>query len=363
MDYNRLEKFFSIIIVLVLSYLFFWPVKINPVAWTPPLNPGLKGDFLPNSKLKGMELFFIAHEVGPEDVAIDSQGRFYSGLNDGRIIRFQKNGSGPETFVNTGGRPLGLDFDQQDNLLVADCFLGLLRITPDGQIEILSTESDGVPYGMLDDVEVGNDGIIYYSDATSKFSYTDMTLDILEHTANGRLLSYNPINQKSQVLLSGLYFANGVAVSPDQSFVLVNETGRYQIQRYWLKGKKKGTAEIFLQNLPGYPDGISSNDQGIFWLSFYRFRENYIDKYLLPDPKNRELIARLPAIFFPTPKTHGIAIGLDKNANVIYNFQDEEGNFFPITSIQQSGDTLYFGNFHGSVIARKKLDELNKKWD
>lgn len=38
------------------------------------------------------------------------------------------------------------------------------------------------------------------------------------------------------MLLKDLYFANGVALSKDESFVLVAETFQYRISRYWLKG-------------------------------------------------------------------------------------------------------------------------------
>src|SRR5688572_31973706 len=54
---------------------------------------------------------------------------------------------------------------------------------------------------------------------------------LLEHQPNGRLMAMDPKTLKPRTLLRGIYFANGVAVSPDQSFVLVAETGRYRIRR------------------------------------------------------------------------------------------------------------------------------------
>ena len=36
-----------------------------------------------------------------------------------------------------------------------------------------------------------------------------------------------------------MYFANGVAVSPDQTYLLVNETGAYKITKIWIAGEKK----------------------------------------------------------------------------------------------------------------------------
>ena len=91
--------------------------------------------------------------------------------------------------------------------------------------------------------------------------------DLMEHRPNGRLLAYDPSSKTTQLVLDKLYFANGVAVSPDQSFVLVVDTCKYRIQRYWLTGPQKGKSDIFIDNLPGFPDGISSNGKDTFWLA------------------------------------------------------------------------------------------------
>lgn len=66
-----------------------------------------------------------------------------------------------------------------------------------------------------------------------------------------RLFHYDAAKNKSKVLLDGLWFANGVALSPKEDFVLVSETARSQIRRYYLKGEKKGTDDIFVDGLPG----------------------------------------------------------------------------------------------------------------
>jgi hypothetical protein len=61
------------------------------------------------------------------------------------------------------------------------------------------------------------------------------------------------------VLLKDLYFANGVALSANEDFVLVNETYRYRISRYWLKGEQAGTQDVFIDNLPGLPDNLQAD--------------------------------------------------------------------------------------------------------
>src|SRR5258708_39535742 len=136
-----------------------------------------------------------------------------------------------------------------------------------GKSTWISTEADGVPFRGTNDLDVGADGTIYFTDASYKFRLPDLKADILEHQPNGRFLAYDPRTKQTRALLHDLYFANGVAVSPDQSFVLVVDTGAYRVRRYWLTGAKAGQSDIFIDNLPGFPDGISSNVRDIFWLS------------------------------------------------------------------------------------------------
>ncbi|HEX3084846.1 MAG TPA: hypothetical protein VHP99_10015, partial [Pyrinomonadaceae bacterium] len=107
------------IVILVVGYLLLWPVPINPVAWTPPAAPELTGTYAQNSELSKIERLRIDGDK-PEDVAFDSQDRIYCGDDRGRIYRFQPDGTKPELFADTKGRPLGLIFDTAGNLIVAD---------------------------------------------------------------------------------------------------------------------------------------------------------------------------------------------------------------------------------------------------
>src|SRR2546426_5358489 len=102
-------RILALLVVALIAYLLLWPVPINPVAWTPPTAPELTGVYAQNSELARIERLHI-DGFAPEDIAIDSQDRLYSGAVDGRIFRFQADGTRPEVFVNTQGRPLGLIF-------------------------------------------------------------------------------------------------------------------------------------------------------------------------------------------------------------------------------------------------------------
>ena len=102
---------------------------------------------------------------------------------------------------------------------------GLLRVTRQSkQVEVLSTEIGGLKYKLTNGVVVAEDGIVYFTDSSYKYSVEKLAFDILEGNGNGRLLSYNPSTQQTTLLLSKLHFPNGVAVTPDQQSVVYCET-------------------------------------------------------------------------------------------------------------------------------------------
>ena len=100
-------------------------------------------------------------------------------------------------------------------------------MTADGVVELLTDEAEGQKFKTTDAVDVAHNGIIYFSDASHKYSESQANWDILEGKPNGRLLSYDPATKTTKVLVHNLYFANGVVVSPDQNYVIFCETPMY----------------------------------------------------------------------------------------------------------------------------------------
>jgi sugar lactone lactonase YvrE len=344
-----------LVLGLVILYLLVWPVPISPVAWNPPPAPALTGVYQQNSLLSPVERISLGEGFAPEDVAIDAENRVYAGMDDGRIVRVQADGARHEVFADTRGRPLGMIFDANGNLIVADSIKGLLSIARDGTVGVLSTASDGVPFKCTNDLDVGPDGTIYFTDASNKFPLTNYKADLLEHRGNGRLLAYDPRTKATRTLLKDLSFANGVAVSPDGSFVLAVETGAYRIHRVWLSGPKADQSEIFIDNLPGFPDGISSNRRDKFWLALVTPRDKTLDR-LLPHPYLRKVVMRLPTFLQPAPKRYSFVLGLDGNGKVVDNLQDGSPQCYAqIANAVEHNGSLYFGSIGESTVGRYRL--------
>jgi sugar lactone lactonase YvrE len=355
---SLLKRFLLVVVLIIaagLLYLLMWPVPIMPAAWTPPDAPILAGPYQQNSRLTTTQRLSLGTGFGPEDVALDAQGRIYGGFEDGRIIQLQADGSQPRVFADTHGRPLGLSFDQKGNLIVADALKGLLSVNPGGEVATLSTGADGVPFACTNDLDVAADGTIYFTDASSKYPLTKFTLDLLEHQPNGRLLAFDPKTKSTRTMLKDLYFANGVAVSPDQSFLLVVDTGMYRVRRVWLNGPKQGQSETFIDNLPGFPDGISSNGKDKFWLALVTPRDSVFDR-LLPNPFLRKVVSRLPAFLQPAPKRYSFVLALDLNGRVVDNLQDGSPTCYAeIANAVEHNGTLYFGSIGESTLGRFPL--------
>ncbi len=258
-----MKKLSGIIVLLLAGAALYLALKtspIDPLAWDAPAAPQMTGVLEPNDTLMKAELLGQGQLHGPEDTAVDSQGRVYAGLADGRVVRLDASGK-VETFVDTGGRPLGMDFDAAGNLILADAWKGLLRIDPQGKVETLATEADGV-LRLHRRPRHRQRRPHLFQRRFQQVPPADYILDLLEARPHGRLLRYDPSTGKTEVLLKDLYFANGVALSANEDFVLVNETYRYRITRYWLKGEKAGQHEVFIDNLPGLPDNLQGDRKG-----------------------------------------------------------------------------------------------------
>lgn len=346
------------LLVLLVAYLLAWPTPIEPQAWTPPTAPALTGIYAPNEALKGVQRFGVGVGVGPEGIAVDAAGRVYAGYSDGRIVTFSANVSSyQELAVSEGGHPLGVTFSPKGGLIVADAHKGLIEVDNTAQPKSLVTVAGGAPVRFADDADNTRlDKKIYFTDV-SVYPYAEMMNEILEHKGTGRLIEYDTETGESRVLLGGLHFANGVAVGPDDAYVLVNETGAYRITRYWLKGEKAGTHDIFIDNLPGMPDNLSYSEKGRFWVALYAPRNALLDR-LLPGPAwIKKVVARLPHSLQVRPVLKSWVLGLDLDGKVIANLQyDGDDAYAPITSVEEWGPWLYFGSLSADSLARLPLN-------
>lgn len=352
----RFRHVVLLMLVVIAAFLLLMPTKVQPVAWNPPPAPSLtSGVYADNQRLKDVEPAGAGHLEGPEALLLEDSA-LITGLHDGRLIRTSLDGKFTQVLADTGGRPLGLARHPNGLLVIADGVKGLLSLDAQGRLIPLVTEAKGVPLGFTDDVAIDKSGhYAYFSDASNRFGYGSDGDAIIEHGGDGRLLRYDFQTGKTAVLLDKLEFANGVALGPDESFVLVNETGAYRISRYWLSGPKAGTHDVFIDNLPGMPDNLSFNGENRFWVALYAPRNALLDA-TAPHPFVRKMIARAMSVLPKPVEKRGFALGLDVQGQVIANLQDgSRDNYSPITTVREYGEWLYFGSLKADHMVRLPL--------
>lgn len=352
----------GMILLALGAYLSLWPVPIEPVSWNAPNAPGYTGPHTVNKLLANLKMISLGTEEGPEHIVLARDGKLYTTVASGNILRMNPDGSGQEVFANTGGRVLGFDFDAAGNMVAADAIKGLLSISPDRKITVLTDKVGTEPIRYADAVIVAANGKMYVSDASARFApakwggtFEASVLDILEQSATGRILEYDPATQATRVVAKGLSFANGVALSQDEQTLFVNETGKYRVWKISVKASNLDVAQsnpqatVLFDNLPGYPDNLMRGLDGKIWLGFAKPRNPTIDK-LATQPFLRKLTLRLPRAMWPIPKAYGHVMAFTEDGKVVADLQDPSGSYPETTAVTETHDRLYVQSLHAKGL-------------
>ena len=322
---------------------------VDPVAWTAPTPP--REIPSPAPEFGELARWSVPGTSGPEDVAVDHEGRLVTGTVDGAVWRYVGPGR-VSRIADTGGRPLGIEVLDDGRYLVCDGERGVLRVDDQGRVETLTDTAGGRPLVACNNSAVASDGVVYFTDSSAKFTIPEYRFDLLEHRGTGRLIRFDPATGDTDVLADGLQFANGVGLSSDESFLIVAETGGYSIRRVDLTGPTAGRVSLWADNLPGIPDNIASQTtDGVFWVALYSPRMRLLD-LMAPYPALRILAANLPERLQPDPEQRGWVLGFDGAGNIVRNARGPEGSYAPVTGVREANGWLYLGSLSADSVAR-----------
>lgn len=327
-----------------------------------------------SNMLKKSEVMFLNQVQGPESVAFDPLGRGpYAGVADGRVVFW--NGDSWTDFAYTSpnrsaelckwnanpmsylknehicGRPLGIRFHKKTgDLYIADAYFGLLRVGPDGGLAtVLTTEAEGVPLKFTNDLDVDDEGNVYFTDSSTNYQRRNFIQLVLSAENTGRVLKYDPVTKQTTVLERDLQFPNGLTLSKDGSFFIFCEGAIGRLRRYWLKGDKAGTSEIFAI-LPGFPDNIRTNKDGDFWVALH-CRRNLYAHVISMYPGLRKFILKLPISakyqfrLHIGGKPHAIILKYSPEGKVIQVLEDSDGEVIrSVSEVEEKDGKLWIGS-------------------
>lgn len=198
---------------------------------------------------------------------------------------------------------------------------------------------------------------------------------------SGRLVHLARDSGKLTVLLDNLWFANGVALSPNEDFIIVSDLVRSKIVKFWLKGEKSGESETFAEGLPGIPDNLTPDKNGVWAaLAVAADPQNpLLIHSMAPLPLVRKFLARLLSLtelafntvdsVYPNDFSKSVAQGhvstmlfnslfpnrctilrFDWNGNIVAAYHAFDNSFY--THVMEMDGNLYLGSFSQNYIAK-----------
>lgn len=195
----------------------------------------------------------------------DSAGFLYvSDEESNKIYRVFPDGHREELIAL--GDPDGNTFDRKHFLLdCASVLRAVIRIDPDGHYTVLADRFEGKRFNSPNDVVIGPDGAIYF---------TDPTLDL--PTGERQEIPFQGVyrlNDQGQVrlLTKDLTQPNGLAFSPDGKNLYVDDSEQRNIRIYDFHADGSvSNGRVFGNEAgpgKGVPDGMKLDDQGNLYVT------------------------------------------------------------------------------------------------
>ncbi|XP_072042327.1 adipocyte plasma membrane-associated protein-like [Amphiura filiformis] len=371
-----LKRLIQLAIVGLILYAILKESPIKAVAYTLQDPPTFVGPLAPNTKLQEGKRILEGKISGPESLAF-YKGNIYTGTYNGEILRISTTDHkirrlarlgvrpcGKPEYEPTCGRPLGIHIDN-GHIYVLDAYLGLFEVEDGtGKHESLAHNKrtyDAKAVAFANDLAKFSrqDGDFFMTDSSRKWQRRQFPLALFEADNCGRLIWYNPKSSRSNVALPKLFFPNGITMSPQEDFLLIAESSRFRILKYYIDGPKSGNLEIFADNLPGIPDNITPSSTGGYWVGLAyvggRMGSYPFFDFLADKPWLRNLITKFvnPAKLLSLLPTYGMIIELDQEGLIRRSLHDPTGEVVgSVSEVLDTGDALYLGSFSAPYLVK-----------
>lgn len=345
---------FACLLAIALQIIVFSP--ISPDLLQLP-EPSILASLPPNTHLQGVRKLGEGIVKGPEDVCVDKNGALYTATRDGWIKRMHRDGSWENWTMLNSQALVGITATRRGGIIVCDAEKGLIWVDEDGHAKVLLSHVNGSQIRLANDVIEASDGSLYFSVTSTKFDLQNLFLDVLEAKPHGQLLKFDPSSSQTSIIVDKLCFANGVALSKDEDFLIVCETWKYRCLKHWLKGDEEGKTEIFVDNLPGGPDNINLAPDGSFWIAVVQLISEEWE-FVHASKAAKHFIATFPSMIKKVKGAHRKASVLNVGADgkIIKKLDDPDGKVISfVTSAFEFEDHLYLGSLSSNYIGKLPL--------
>jgi sugar lactone lactonase YvrE len=154
------------------------------------------------------------------------------------------------------------------------------------------------------------------------------------------------------IVLAGLSFANGVARTADGSAVVVAETGHRRLRRVQVGGDRAGHSDVFVEDLPGYPDNIELGSDGHIWVAYAAPTDPTLTfLQTMAPPWLRGLVRRAPESVKPKPKRTARVAAFDSDGALVHDLGAPAGAWHMATGVRERDGRVWVGSLVEPAIA------------